>query len=222
MPAITDTFEPADFSIEELHFMLAHLKESPTVALHGGVPKGVHPVAIQTALARFRELDELSDVRNVPWCGYEPIEDSISRFLAYQEKCMEAQKFGEPRHPSQMTWDSTGAMSRGGIGADASEKVRTELHPDGTRVPFTVKLIDGKRRSKVWGQPKVVNTSNDRIIHTNGVLTCSICDKPIASYDVDRATSRTMNKMRAEARKHCMNAQSEISRHRAIANVVIQ
>lgn len=227
MRAITDTFEPADFSIEELKFILGddktpgHLRESPTVALHGGVPKGVNPVAIQTLLSRLRELDELSAARNVAWVGYEPIEDSISRFIAYQEKCMEAQSFGEPRHPSQMTWDSTGAMSKGGIGSDASEKVRTELQPDGTRIPFTVKLIDGKRRSKVWGQPKVTNTTNDRITHENGVLACTICDKPITSYDPSTATSRIKNKVRSEARKHCMNAKTEISRHRAIANVAI-
>jgi hypothetical protein len=222
MHTVVDIFEPADFSLQELAFLRAHLKESPTVALHGTIPTGVSKEAITAALGRFRELDELAAARNVPWVGYEPIEDAIDRFIAYQEKCLAAQEFGEPRHPSQQTWDSTGAMTKGGIGADASEKVRNELLEDGTRIPFTVKLIDGKRRSKVWGQPKTpVNTSLDKITHADGILHCTICDKPIGSYDTARATSRIVNKVKAEARKHCMNAKSEISRHRAIANVPI-
>lgn len=223
MHAIVDTFEPADFSLEELRFMLDHIKESPAVALHGGVPKGVNPVAIRAALSRFRELDELSAARRVAWSGYEPITDSIERFIAFQEKCLEAQKFGEPRHPSQSIWDSTGARIEQGIGSDASEKVRNELLSDGTRRPFTVKLIDGKRRSSIWGRSaqQAVDTTNDRITHENGVIFCTICDKPITSYDVTTASTRIKNKHIKLGRDHCMKSQTEIARHRAIANVPV-
>ena len=222
MHVIVDKFEPADFSLEELAFLRAHLQESPTVALHGGVPKGVNPAAITSALSRFRELDELHTARNVPWVGYEPIESSIDRFLAYQEKCIEAQTFGEPRHPSQHIWDSTGAKIDQGIGSDASEKVRNELLPDGTRIPFAVKLIDVKRRSKVWGQPRTqLQTADDKITHENGIVFCTICNKPITSYDVTTASSRIKNKHIKLGRDHCMKSQTEIARHRAIANVPV-
>ena len=221
MQTVVDVFEPADLSMAELRFLREHLGESPKVAMHGGLPKGASPEAITAALDRFRELDELSAVRNVQWVGHEPIKDAIDRFIAYQEKCMEAQQYGEPRHPSMQTWDSTGAMSSGGIGSDASEKVRTELREDGTRIPFAVKLVDGKRRSKVWGRPKAINTSLDKITHENGVIACTICEKPIYSYDPARGGTRAVNKARSEGRKHCMQSKHEESRHRAIANVPI-
>ncbi len=221
MHTVSDTFEPADFSIPELRFLREHIKESPTVALHGKIPTGISTEAITAALGRFRELDELSAARNVPWVGYEPITESINRFIAYQEKCMRHQQDGEPRHPSQKTWDSTGAMIDGGIGSDSAEKIRHELTEMGDRIPFAVKLTTSVRRSKVWGQPKVVNTSNDKITHENGVLACTICDKPITSYDPTRASTRKVNAAKATARKHCMDAKSEEVRHRAIANVPI-
>ena len=222
MQTVVDTFEPADFSLEELAFLRDHLSESPTGALHDGTPKGVNKTAITAALSRFRELDELKTARNVPWAGYEPIKESIDRFIAYQEKCMAAQQFGEPRHPSQHIWDSTGSKIDQGIGSDASEKVRNELLEDGSRIPFAVKLIGGKRRSKVWGQPKTaITTADDKITHENGIVFCTICNKPITSYDVTTASSRIKNKHIKLGRDHCMKSQTEIARHRAIANVPV-
>ena len=222
MAAPVEVFEPAKLSIPELHFMLAHLEESPNVALHGGVPKGVNPDEITKWLGRFRELDELSKVRKVAWAGYEPIQESIERFIAFQEKCLEGQQYGEPRHPSSMTWDSTGAMSRGGVGSDSSDMVRTELLPDGTRKPFTVKLIDSKQRSKMWGGKSAPPETDDKITYNNdGTYTCSICKKVVASFDVDRGT-RARNAAKKQVRDHCLKAKREQSRHRSILNVPVE
>lgn len=221
MAPVTTVFEPADFSMAELRFTLEHLGESATVALHGDLPKGVNPDAIRPLFGRFTELHELSEVKNVPWCGYEPIKASIERFIAFQEKCLEAQALGEPRHPSAMSWDSTGAMHKGGIGSDSADKVRSELLPDGTRIPFAVKLVDGKRRSKVWGVQKPINTTLDKITDAgNGTFTCSICDKVVASYELVKGR-RARNKAIKLVRDHCMHAKTEQSRHRAIANVPV-
>lgn len=215
-------FEPADFSLEELAFMRDHLEETPTVALSDGVPKGVNPLAVRTALGRFTELDELAKVKNRPWCGYEPIRESIERFIAFQDKCLEAQRLGDLRHPGMYTFDSTGAAHRHGIGADSSEKVRTELMPDGTRVPFAVTLVDGQRRARVWGKQAPVNTSLDAITDRgDGTFHCSICDKVVTSYEVIKGR-RARNKAIKQAREHCRDAKREISRHRAIMNVVIE
>lgn len=220
MPPAVELFEPADYSLEELAFMREHLTESPNVALHGGVPKGVNPAEIRRALGRFAELEELSRVRKVPWAGYEPIKDSIERFIAFQEKCMEGQQNGEPRHPSQKTWDSMGNMVDGGIGSDASEKVRNELLPDGTRLPFAVPLVKVTKRSRMWGVKVAGQTEPDAITYDNGTYTCTICNKAVANFDTDRGT-RARNKARAEARSHCMKSRKEIARHRAIANVPV-
>lgn len=221
MAVSVEAFEPAKYSLQELAFLRDHLGESPNVALHGGAPAGVNPAAIRTALGRFTELDELSRVRNVPWAGYEPIKNSIERFISFQEKCLEGQAQGEPRHPSQKTWDSMGNMSDGGIGSDASEMVRTELLPDGTRRPFAVPLVNVTRKSRMWGVKVPGQTEPDAITHSNGAYTCTICQKGVASYDPDQG-SRARNKAKAEARKHCMKATKEVARHRAIANVPVE
>lgn len=218
---LTDSFEPARFSVEELTFILEHLEESPTVALHGGVPRGVHPEAVKAALGRFVELQELSKVKKVAWCGYEPIKDSIERFIAFQEKCREGQSYGEPRHPSMMTWDSTGAAARGGVGSDASDMVRTELLPDGSRRPFVVKLVNSQQRSKMWGRQEPINTTLDKIADNgDGTFTCTICEKVVANYEVDRGT-RARNRALKAARDHCRSVKKEHARHRAILNVPI-
>lgn len=220
MPPTVEVFEPADYSLEELAFMREHLTESPTVALFGKVPLGVNPVTIKRALGRFSELSELERVRKVQWAGYEPIKESIDRFIAFQEKCLEGQKNGEPRHPSQKTWDSMGNMTDGGIGSDAAEKVRTELLPDGTRKPFGVPLVNVTKKSRMWGIKVANQTEPDAITYDNGTYTCTICNKAVASYDTDKGT-RARNKARADARSHCMKAKKEQARHRAIANVPV-
>ena len=222
MPPTVEVFEPANYSPEELAFLLEHLDESPTVALHGGTPSGVNPVAVKTALERFSQLDELARVKKVPWAGYEPIRDSIERFIAYQEKCLEGQANGEPRHPSQQTWDSMGNMSKGGIGADASEKVRNELLPDGTRRTFTVPLVNVNRKAKMWGLKVPGQTAPDTIsFDPNGTYVCSICQKAVAAFEVSKG-ARARNKARSEARKHCAKSTYELQRHRAIMNVPVE
>ena len=222
MPPTVELFEPADYSLEELAFLREHLQESPTVALHGGtLPKGVNPAAVRKALTRFSELSELEKVKNAPWAGYEPIADSIDRFIAFQEKCLKGQEQGEPRHPSQHTWDSMGMSQRAGIGADANEKVRNELLPNGQRRPFAVQLVGTPRKSSMWGRKTAPAEFHDMItLADNGTLTCSICDKVVASFDLQKG-SRAKNRALAEARKHCMKASSEQARHRAIANVPV-
>lgn len=221
MPPTVELFEPADYSMEELSFLREHLHESPTVALHGKLPKGVNPAAIEKALTRFSQLSELEKVKQLPWAGHERIADSIDRFIAFQEKCLLGQSLGDVRHPSQHTWDSTGAASPLGIGSDSADKVRTELLPDGTRRPFAVQLVGTARRSSMWGRKTAPATHDDKIVLAdNGTLTCSICDKVVSSFDPAKG-SRARNKALAEARKHCMKNSAEQARHRAIANVPV-
>lgn len=223
-------FEPADYSIEELRFALEHLRESPNVALHGTLPTGVNPVAVKGLLGRLHDLDELRRIKGVPWgvsddgtlTGYAAIEDSIDRFIRWQEQCLELQSRGGPRHPSQKTWDSTGAMTDGGIGADASEKVRSEIGNDGTRRKFAVTLQeDGRKRTiRMPWQQEDVKVGSDAITVHDGVYHCSVCEKPITSFDPTKGRT-AQNKARTLVRKHVREAKSEIARHRALVNVPI-
>jgi hypothetical protein len=223
-------FEPADYAIEELSFTLKHLRESPNVALHDGVPAGVNPLAVKTLLGRLYDLEELRTIKGVPWgwsddgalTGFDAIEDSITRFIKWQEKCLDMQKRGGPRHPSQHTWDSTGAMSHGGIGSDASEKVRSEITDNGERRKFAVMLHeDGRKRSlrMPWQKPSP-KIGDDAITLDNGVYTCSICQKPIASFDIDKGRP-AQNKARKTVREHIRQTKSELQRHRSLVNVPI-
>lgn len=225
----TNVFEPADYSLEELAFMRAHLRETPNVALDDAPPKGVNPVAIRSCLGRLSELDEIRRLKKREWGishdgekrGYEAVEDAIDRFIAWQEQCVEYQGRGGPRHPSMKTWDSTGAMSPGGIGSD-SEKIRHEIRDSGQRVPFAVVLIDNGQRRKVdmpWTK-RNAPTSQDAITYDNGVYHCSVCDKPITSFDTARGRS-AQNKAKSIVRRHLKAAKNEVTRHRALVNVPI-
>ena len=222
MPPTVELFEPADYSLAELAFLREHLGESPTVAFHGGVlPKGVNPDAVRPALERFVQLAELEKIKQVPWIGPEAVKDSIDRFISFQDKCLAGQAMGDVRHPSQHTWDSTGASSKSGIGSDASDKVRNELLPDGTRRPFAVQLVGTARGKSRWARGGATALQDDKIVlAANGTLTCTICDKTVAHYEPLKG-SRAKNKALAEARKHCMKSSNEQARHRAIANVPV-
>lgn len=223
-------FEPADFALPELRFTLDHLGESPNVALHGEIPPNVNPVAVKALLGRLYDLEELQKVKGVPWgwsddgtlTGFDAITDSIERYLAWQAKCLEMQQQGQVRHPSQHTWDSTGARTHGGIGSDASDKVRSEITNDGRRLKFAVTLHDDGRQRVVrppWLQPAPV-IGDDAITLDNGVYSCSICEKPICSFDVDKGRP-AQNKARTLVRKHVRETKTELARHRSLVNVPI-
>lgn len=224
-------FEPADYSMVELKFALDHLRESPNVALHGGVPEGVNPLAVKTLLGRLYDLEELRTIKGIPWgwsedgqlTGFDAVEDAIERFIAWQEKCLEMQKRGGPRHPSQHTWDSTGAMSHGGIGADASDKVISEIMDDGTRRKFAVTLHEDGRKRTVkmpWQKPAPKIGEDAITLDERGVYSCSICEKAIASFDVDKGRP-AQNKARKTVREHIRQTKTELERHRSLVNVPI-
>lgn len=231
---IKGKFEPADFAIEELMFIKEHLRETPTVALHGGnLPKGVNPVSIQVALGKFSELEALANLKAdgrrkpQPWCGYDAIADSIDRFIAWHEQSLGIQKQGGPRHPSMHSWDSTGAMTTGGIGTDSVEKVRNEIVVDGagkvSRRPFAVDLlkVNGKSLDMPWvPKPGGHVVDADRVEHdqADGTYKCTICNKVVSSYDTDGGR-KAKNAARALAVKHLKTSRKEHSRHRAICNV---
>lgn len=223
-------FEPADYALEELAFLKAHLRETPNLALDEGVPKGVNPIVVKRTLGRLSELEELRRMKKREWGfsqadetirGYDAITDAIDRFIKWQEQCIEHQARGGPRHPSMHTWDSTGAMSTGGIGSD-SKKVLHEILPDGTRRPFAVTLVEDGRRRRAdmpWTRAKAP-TAPDAITVNNGVYHCSVCAKPITQFDTARGR-QAQNKARGVVRKHLKTAKHEVTRHRALVNVPI-
>ena len=237
-----EKFEPADFSIEELEFLLEHLEETPNVALHEMDEEGVNPKQIRPILARFAELEELKTHREVAWAGYDAIRDSIKRFLEWHNRSMEIQAEGGPRHPSQHNWDEDGTQTRGGVGADSSEKIRSEIADDGERIPFTVMLrevagggspnmpwVPGSQRktgkaTKTAATPKSSPKNATRkgdvvdgIIHDQklGIFSCKICNEGICTYKKGSG-QRGLAMARRKVERHLRTARKGQARHRAI------
>lgn len=226
-----DTFEPGIFSLPELHFLLEHLKDAPIVAFHDFDPdtnkahKGVIRVRAETALTRFYELAELEKHRQSAWAGYDALEDSIMRYLAWHERSMEIKRRGGPATPSQYHWDETGQPYKYAIGSDSGEMVRTEILDDGSRKPFAVRLtltpaeMMASDLSDVapWIKPKgeayKLDTVEVAVKGRMGTMRCSICGKV---EEFDSADRQKRMAARARMGRHLKNARQELNRHRLL------
>lgn len=228
-------FEPGLLSIQELNFLLDHLEEPPNAALHGSVPVGVNPSQIQKTLAEFQELDQLEKFRGVKWAGFEALRDSITRFLDWHARNLDIYRVtGGPTNPngaihnaSHFSFSEDGGAFKYAIGADSGELARTEILDDGSRKPFTVKLLvsDGpaQREELASVAPWIARTKSTRIAvkdvvdvtagKTNGTIRCSICDKTEV-FDPRNRSSRTMARTRMG--RHLKNAKADINRHLAL------
>lgn len=227
------TFEPGIFSNEELAFLLDHIKETPTAALHKGVPVGVNPVAVQNLLTILQTYDQLQKVHGVAWAGFDAVTDSMMRYLAWSERSEEihrrtggARSPKSIRFPSQYAWDASGNAFKGGIDADSGELVRTEILDDGSRKPFGVRLIEPEGRVipaleevAPWIRLSggVRKSPDDKVVEAiigrNGTMTCSVCGK---AEQFDTKTRSTYMMARTRMGKHLKSARSEVARHRLL------
>jgi hypothetical protein len=232
------TFEPAVFSNQELAFLLDHLTETPTAALHKGTPVGVNPIAVQTLLIELQRYDQLQKVHGVQWAGFEAVEESILRYLAWTQRSDEIyRRTGGPtsprsiKYPSQFAWDSQGSAFKGGIDADSAEMVRTEILDDGSRKPFGVKLLEPAGRLipaleevAPWvktgaARPKLNDKIEEIVTGRNGVLRCSICGQ---SENFDTKSRQTRVMARTRMARHLKVAKQEVSRHRLLHRMTFE
>lgn len=219
-------FEPARFSDAELSFMLDQLEKPAHAALHRDIPRGVNPIAIESALDAFYRLDQLHKFEGVAWQGYDAVRESILSFLGWREQCERIKRLGGPSHPSMFVWDGS-QHYKYGIGADSGEMTRTKIEADGSRVSFGLDLqmpagqaILGDATSEMpWVQArkdelsKVADEVVDKKIGTNGSLTCSICGEAQSYQSASRAS---FSGARARMGKHLQRAKSDIARHRRL------
>lgn len=228
------TFEPAIHSNEELRFLLDHLKEPPNAALHGGVPVGVNPVQINRTLAMLQELEQLRQFRNVEWAGFEAVEDSILRYLSWDERrnaifAATGGPGGSNAIPnaSMYSYSEDGSAFKYAIGADNAEMPRTEILDDGSRRSFSVPLLqpDGvaaasqlasiapwiKRSQQALTQSRDEMLVDDSSKH--GTVQCSICKK---TEEFDPKVRSSFLAARSRMARHLKTAKSEVSRHRLL------
>lgn len=227
MPAAARIFEPADYSLAELAFMLDWLGKPPIAALHKGVPKHVNPVAIRACLGEIYEFAELEKHSGVPWAGVDALKDSIVRYLAWQERTMEIHRRGGPRHASMFSWDDRGKPYKFGVGADSAEKVRSEITPEGEHRTFTVNLLTpfGESAPSIaevapWLKLTDKNAKRQEpdklIVEEHGdasQLICSVCRKTI-EFKTD--SQRSLSMARAQMARHLRGANRMIERHQLL------
>jgi hypothetical protein len=220
-----DIFEPMTLSRAEREAILEHLEEPASVALLDtrGIP-GVNPVEIKKWIGRFSELEEMKTHRGIAWAGFEAVRDSIQRCNAWEDRCLEIQADGGPRHPSQFGWNSEGDIFQGAIGADARDMVRSEILDDGTRKTFTVHLragrIPGQKTTMMpWvkhltAQPQNAELDDLVIDDTRGTVTCSICQYTQA-YEPKKGR-RELAMVKGRMARHLKTSKDEINRHRSL------
>lgn len=222
-------FEPGMFSIPDLHFLSDNLRKPPIAAFHAFDPDGKHhgvsQVRTETMLAILYENEQLRQHEGVAWAGYEAIEDSIARFIAWHERCLEIRRRGGPPNPSMMHWDDTGHAHKYAIGADSCEMVRTEILDDGSRQAFRVRLQlkpeDALRDSLAdvapWMKGKAAAIQNDKIeVNTkgrSGFLRCPICQ---FTQNFQTASPNSQTMARTRMARHLKTATEEVNRHRLL------
>lgn len=231
---LRDRFEPAEFSLEENRFLLEHLGESPIVALDEGTPKGVNEAAVRPMLTRTFELEDLRRHKGHEWAGLDLLKQKIAKFLRWMETAAEIKRRGGPAHVSMYGIDGAGKLYKYAIGSDAGIVRSMITGPGGERERFAVDLRRPKGEvipslfdiapwlkgdpdrihddvEEVWGEEgRVKGTWKSK----HGTLRCTICGQT-EMFKTDNRSA--YNAARARLIKHLRHVNTEIDRHRVLA-----
>jgi hypothetical protein len=217
-------FEPALYSLEENQFLLDHMGEPPTVALHGGLPVNVNPKAVVPVLQQLYDLEELKRLRGVEWIGLEPIKESITNYLKAHNQWASAHRAGAPKNqfPTFYEFDSRGRGHHYGVNSDAGY-VRSFFDENGNRQSLRVDLTPSPVQ---WVPPQVAqkaastpNSLPETLIEddVNGLIQCPVC-RHTENYEPGVQSKRTMARTRMS--KHLVKATREPEAHRHVYSAV--
>lgn len=230
-----ERFEPAQYSLQDLRFLLDMVGQSPAVAMRtsGAAEPGVHPQSVRRLLTDVYNLEQVraAEGDGFKWAGVEKITDSIARFLSWHDRSVEIRRRrirdasgALITHPSQYAWDEDGKAFKGAVDADALDMVRTEIVEDGSRQPFGVNLLESSedvapRLSEIapWVKDgpravvkdEVTRTADKKLV----TFTCSICSFNQQAPSADRGKQ---NMAMARMRKHMKDAKTDTNRHRLL------
>lgn len=233
MPAM-ERFEPAEYSIPDLHFLVEHLGTSPTIALRKPLAPGTMRIRLEYVLRTVYELEQLRAAEDTfQWAGIDALTSSITRFLEWHDRSLEIRRRGFKdaagaliTHPSMYVWDDNRAY-KGGVDADAYDMVRSEILADGSRQPFGVLLAQPhgevlpdistvapwiKAGPGVAHDDKILDEKSEkdkRVAH----LRCTICDHQQQYDPKDRAGRRMAM---ARMMRHLRIAKVSMNRHRVM------
>lgn len=229
-------FEPAFYSIPDLHFLLENLGEPPAVAMRKPLEPGTHRNTILEVLTAVNEHEQIRAAEDgYAWAGVDALKDSIQRFLEWHDRSREIQRRGARdsagsliSHPSMYAWDEDGRAFKFAVDADAADVVRSEIQSDGSRRGFGVTLsnVGGDTLPHIsdiapWVKanpsgPKVTDKVADERSEKNkrvASLRCSICD---FTQQYDPANAGTRRAAMARMSKHMRDAKTNVNRHRVL------
>jgi len=220
-PIENNTFDPANFSLEENQFLIDHLGEPLEAATAKGVPPGVGAGGLKALdiVYRFgRRCDQSGD----PFVGFEALKEVCRVFLREHAVMSEQARQGvAPKFPSRYEWDTFGKGHLGGVGSDAG-RMRSYFDEQGNRHYFAVKLLTNTERPlPQWlAQKQTKKAAEHRELvddQEHGVVTCPIC-KYSQNYEPGSRSKRAMARTRMG--KHLKTAKREPDLHRQLYTYV--
>jgi hypothetical protein len=231
-------FEPAQYSIPDLHFLMENLGKPPVVAFRQPLAPGTHRNILEEALRTVYEHEEIKKAEDTyAWAGIEALTDSIARFLKWCDLSLEMRRRGAVdstgaliTYPSHYVWDEDGRAFKFAVGADAADMVRTEILEDGSRKAFGVTLANpaGQTMPHIsdiapWVRQGVrAAQHDDKVVDEKkseriSNLRCTICDYT-QQYDPANTGQRRMAMARMHT--HMRSAKVSINRHRVLLNKI--
>ena len=222
-------FEPAEYSVPELRFLLAILEKPPVVVRDMDLPAGVVRDQVLKVITSCYELQQKFAHSEVPWVGYDRVREAIERTLAWYQTSAELVRRGGPKHPSMQTWDGNRFLPRGP--ESDSGMVRTEILSDGSRRPLGLDLNspDGQGvgpnliGAAPWLSPTGVGAMGDLLSSTpskllfavndtshTGTITCPICEW-VESYSSQKANGKNLAMGRMT--KHLKQSKTQKDKH---------
>ena len=222
-------FEPAEYSVQELRFLLTILGKPPVVVRDMTLPPGVVRAQALKLITACYELQEKFAHSEVPWVGYDRVREAIERTLVWYQTSAELVRRGGPKHPSMQTWDGNRFMPRGP--ESDSGMVRTEILSDGSRRPLGLDLSspDGQGvgpnliGAAPWLSPTGAGAVQDLLSSTpsallytvnehshTGTITCPICEW-VESYSSQKANGKNLAMGRMT--KHLKHSKTQKDKH---------
>lgn len=222
-------FEPAEYSVPELRFLLSAIEKPPVVVRDMDLPDGVVREQVLKLVTECYELQQKFAHSSVPWVGYDRVREAIERMLSWLQTCAELARRGGPAHPSLHTWDANRFLPRGP--ESDSGMVRTEILPDGSRRPLGLDLNspDGQGvgpsliGAAPWLSPGGVGAVGDLLASTpskllfavndvshTGTITCPICEW-VESYSLQKSNGKNLAMGRMT--KHLKQSKTQKDKH---------
>jgi hypothetical protein len=208
-----NTVNPALYSEAENEFLLAHLGESPRIALRTASP-GVNPKAVSPLLEKVVELEELQERGEQQWLGIDGLREGIVTYLSQYRKWTADRRRGAPRFPSLYGYTPKGRPVWAAPGADAGI-VQSYFSSDGSRKSFVITLVPEEQPewNPDWAKADEPSPESGLVVNHDAHRVECFCGHT-ESFREDSRSS--YNIARARMSKHLRQATEDVDKHREV------